>query len=794
MFNKFLRPWINRRSHSSAANPPRKFFVAALAMLFAGFSANAQVTPIAPNLQQIMDDKSAPSVNTTLGSGTPVNPDPMRSTLVPGSPLHQKYWQNQRYLNAQSRAKSGGNGGTYAERERGMGHNDTQRRAERLNLGTGFGKNREIAVSGVLAPPPTFPINPMSASEDDGSIPLANLTGINGSNQGVSYNETIGDGPNAGVADFDMYRVDATAGTTIEVDINTADPFGDLDPTVAIFFEDGTLVAFNDDGPEFSFDSFLRYEAEADGSYYISVGGYLGFYPADPFDSGSGGVIGLIGSEGDYEAIIRTFELDVDFYSFYLKRGDVLGAAVQTDAFGTLLEVYGPREFEKGVIGFGSFAVPESPLPINGQTVLDYIAEEGGYYAVAVSNNEGPYTLTLGVSRPGFEENKRRVQVVWLDYNGGLVDVGQIFEFPPGAIVANHSPFRDFLPAWGLPDAPGDIRRITRKITRETRDNLYTELNNSRVNRNLGVVVLGNDGTGNPDALEPLMAAGTFTILGLQFDVSDVEISGTIAESGVGTIGIAQSIDPGNFASQEKALLLLDILSAPASGGNANGTFSLNDVVLAPGVTKENMVSTVIANVVSHEAGHYLGNFHTDGFTDVQTIMDQGPGGLFNLAGIGPSGVFGGPDQTDVEFATDMYAASEGFLGDENTTINTAYALSYFPFGRYYADDMPNPIAEQLGLSNRLKEDLLNQSVPNSLLRNGVATIKFEAASDTEAIIDIYDLSGNKVGRLFEGDVKSGESNVVTLHAGDFNLKPGVYLYKLETANGSKHRKIVVKE
>ena len=49
-------------------------------------------------------------------------------------------------------------------------------------------------------------------------------------------------------------------------------------------------------------------------------------------------------------------------------------------------------------------------------------------------------------------------------------------------------------------------------------------------------------------------------------NVSRLIVGGTIAESGIATIGIAQSIDPGNFATEETAVVLLDVLSAPADG------------------------------------------------------------------------------------------------------------------------------------------------------------------------------------------------------------------------------------
>ncbi|MEJ7707152.1 MAG: hypothetical protein WKF82_07635 [Nocardioidaceae bacterium] len=64
-----------------------------------------------------------------------------------------------------------------------------------------------------------------------------------------------------------------------------------------------------------------------------------------------------------------------------------------------------------------------------------------------------------------------------------------------------------------------------------------------------------------------------------QDNVSRVVVGGTIRESGVFTIGIAESIDPGNFSHEESALVLLDILSAPEKSRFADA--SLNSYMTA---------------------------------------------------------------------------------------------------------------------------------------------------------------------------------------------------------------------
>jgi len=800
MFNKFLQSWDLQRRKSSTANPPPKFFVVLAALLFAGFGAQAQQvltgTAITPDHQAIQANK-APAPGTLTTPSSPMIPDPTISILPPGVTGNTAYWNQMRRNRAisNSTAKSGGSSSgpiMYSEREKGEGSNDIQRNAEEIrSFGVRSGQRNEATISGSLPPIPVG-----TQTEDDGAIPIANMTGITGGPDAITYSGVIGDGPMAGVvSDYDYYRLSLPAGTTFSISIETPEPFGDLDPFATFYLPNGTIIFQQDDGGN-GFDPFVTLTVGAnDLDFLVAISGFGAFEAADPFNSTGGSVTGFIGSEGTYDFTIQVFGTGAsakDFYAIKLEKGDVFGAALRAN--GGNLELFNSNEeLEKGSAVFGSFAVPNSPLPIDGNVVTDYVVERTGTYAISVSNAFGDYELDLGTYQPELEREKKRVQVIWLDYNGGAVDLSPWFEIPP---VSNFTPFRDFLPALGLPNGNSDIRRITRKITSETRDNLYTELDESNVNRNLGVVVLGNDGTGNPALLEPLMAAGSFTILGLTFEVSQVEVSGTINEAFINTIGIASSIDPGNYEVYDNALVLNDVLTAPASGFSANLTYSLNDVVLAPGVAKEDMVATVYGNVIAHEAGHYLGNWHTDGFTPVQTIMDQGPGGLFNLAGIGASGVFGAADQTDVTFGTDMYAASENFTGDENTTINTAFALSYFPFARNHAleDGMPRELAEQLAPEDFISRTILDQSIPNALDVDSRAIIKFVVEEDAPAIVNLYDLAGNQVGTLFEGQVKAGESNTITLNAGDFNLKPGIYVYKLDTPSGSKHRKIVVKE
>ena len=153
-------------------------------------------------------------------------------------------------------------------------------------------------------------------------------------------------------------------------------------------------------------------------------------------------------------------------------------------------------------------------------------------------------------------------------------------------------------------------------------------------------------------------------------NTSRIIIGGTISESGISTIGIAQSIDVGNFEMSETALVLLDLLSDPDTF-NSN---SLNQYGVGGGATKIDLVATGVGNIAAHEAGHFLANFHTNNASLVPNLMDTG-GNLDGLVGVGPDRIFGTGDDVVVTFGLDGYDPFEGFIGNEDTRNSIAFAL-----------------------------------------------------------------------------------------------------------------------
>lgn len=86
--------------------------------------------------------------------------------------------------------------------------------------------------------------------------------------------------------DFDFYSFTASVDDTILFDIDS-----DTDTVAGIFDSSGNLLAsFDDEILGALFDPKFFWTPEANGTYYLCVGGYsaVDFFPSDPFTAGTG--------------------------------------------------------------------------------------------------------------------------------------------------------------------------------------------------------------------------------------------------------------------------------------------------------------------------------------------------------------------------------------------------------------------------------------------------------------------------------------------------------------------------
>lgn len=530
-----------------------------------------------------------------------------------------------------------------------IGSNDSAADAEPIpEFGTAASRNNRVRILGDLADTSGAAPRTLTTAEDQGSIPLATDTGINGTGA-VRVASVLGDGPHGsagdGTNDFDFFKVQVRAGQAILANTEGSD----LDTILAVYAADGTPLAADDDGGAGT-TSNLSYRPDAPGTYYVLAAGYTfsGPLPEDPNDSGSG-TGGA--DEGDYDLAISVQSLDADFYSVRLRPGDTVGVVGKGNATGLHITTPGGEKRIGGAsTDASSLYPPSSPLPGGGNTTIAYVAEEAGWYAVEVTGATGDYDVLVEAYRPGTEKDRGRTQTVLLDFDPGRVNSGTW----GGPGVRDVSPFASFVPKWGIPRA--SARQVENRILNVVRANLQREVQASGLNPDVNVEVLN--------------ARTNQNLIG-QENVSRIYVAGTIAETGLNTIGIAQYIDPGNYGHQDEAIVLLDVLSNPGGPSSSLNTF-MND-----SSDRVKFVSNAVGNVIAHEVGHTIGSYHTDNADDLPNMMDSGGSNFaFNLYGVGPDEIGGTADDTNIRFLTDTYAPVEGFTGEENTLNVTAWAYA----------------------------------------------------------------------------------------------------------------------
>jgi hypothetical protein len=536
-----------------------------------------------------------------------------------------------------------------------FGANDTHAAAELIK---GFGtstkkkdkENNRVRVLGEISPETVSISNLSNPSEDDGAIPLAAETGISGVRRGAKYtNNVLGNGPHgsAGTAtgDFDFLRITATAGQQLTLDTDT--PTSNTDTLVSVYDPAGTRLASNDDSGG-TFDSFLQWPVPATGTYYVLVSGFRGgggSFPTDPFNPASG--VG-IGSEGTYDLTITLAFPDRDLYAMDLRGGDTIGASVS--GVGTRLVVRDPvgREVMGSDQDASFLFAPNSPLPGGGNALATHVAATSGRYSLEIVGSAGRYDVTLEAYRPGSEAKKDgKQQTLFLDFDGARVNTA----IWGGPGVRQLSALQGFLGRWGLSSA--DEPALIDAIVRSVDESLHNDLHARSANPDFDVIIKNSE-----DHADPFGKDNVFRVI----------VGGTIEQSGISTIGIAQFIDPGNFGLEDSAVVLLDILSDP-SGAAALNTY------ITPASDKIEFIGRAIGNVVAHEAGHLLGNYHTDTFNAVPNLMDAG-GNFPGLFGVGPDNIGGTADDVDYDFGEDTLFPSEGFTGTEDTLNTSAWGLT----------------------------------------------------------------------------------------------------------------------
>lgn len=534
-----------------------------------------------------------------------------------------------------------------AEAAGATGANETLASAQRIGgFGTFAPRRNAVDVTGGLASGPVPALTRLSRSvEDDGTPGAARVTGVSGTRPGVTTTGFVGDNPPDPQApdqtDADLYAVDLAPGQLFTAAMRATR--GDLEPLVLLFDADGALVADSFSDPDLRNPS-LTFPVRTGGRYYVLAAGFTLVDDATGTETAT---------KGDYGLDLYVRRNDVDVYALALARGDVLGAVVSGGAaFVSLYDAKGTEVMGSDVDASVAWAA-STPLPGGGNATAEVVAPRSGTYYVAVTGGDGPYLLTAEAYRPG--GTGRRAQTIYLDLDGARLNTNVYDPFFGG--VRTFRPLADFLPSWGL--KASDRRAVGRVLKRTVEENVAKDLARSGLGATVSVQVVTSD-----EVADPWGRPG----------VTRVVVGGTIDETGLLTIGLAEHIDVGNFDREETAVVLLDTLSGPGALGDPA---SLNTWI-GPRSDRRTFVGTALGNVASHEVGHLLGNWHTDSTDEQVSLMDSGG---FDTAypalyGVGRDGVGGTADDTDPDFVVDAFSPFEGFTGQENTIARTAWAVS----------------------------------------------------------------------------------------------------------------------
>ncbi len=695
------------------------------------------------------------------------------------------------------------------------------------NFGSGRGQQSKLMVKGALNSVSTdnFPVvdfGQLVEADDADNGDIFNTTPIVFTEdfQTISGSAIIGDGANrldgSGFGDHDYYQIALLAGQSIRIKTTSTSDNAEFSPAIVIF-DDANLfpvlaIVSGDASNDVIFTApidEIYYIAIADVSSYIEFDDFFGeeTFVTDPFEPSNFRPTPTAEGSYDFEFSLAG-KVDIDFYSMNLKKGDVFGLATTGGALVT--ELYGPE----GKLGIGTITAPgipaveESPLPFSGDLAFYYTAPKDGNYTFNVLGSIGEYDIEAVVSRPGLEKQAFKKQVIYLDFTGADVAlrsfIGVPFEVDPDPVLDEPrtlSPMVNFLEAWGIETTQRNLITLARKITNVVKENIKRDLKRSKINPNLKVEIISDFGVPYLGQLYPQYLERS------RIPYSNVVIGGTINEFLLETIGIANAIDPGNFSQDDTAVVLLDLLSSnevdPFFGDNSN---SINFVPLAEGATKIDLVATTVGNIVTHEIGHFLGNFHTEIIeNDNFSIMDSGglPIAFASGTDLFAGGEFGDGNTIDVDFAKDNYFSLEGFssLGLNETDVNTAFALSFGIRTPRFGKE-PLALEQQLG---PIEDNMLGKGItgegerseisswPNPQRKFERSKLSFTPQYSGPTTVTLINSQGGIIAEVFNDTVEQGRTKELDLLLSPYNLSPGLYFYKIENGGVSNTHKFLIK-
>ncbi len=350
---------------------------------------------------------------------------------------------------------------------------------------------------------------------------------------------------------------------------------------------------------------------------------------------------------------------DEDYFAVDLRAGDFFDVQLNA-AVGTVWDVSLTDASMGTIVGRNSsqagYGSTNSPISTAGVASFTYVVPSDGRYYLRISDGIGAYSAVTKVFRSTYEaETIGTKQIVFVDFDGATLR-RDIFGVPGTARLSGIGTFMD---DFGL--LPSDENALIDSILNTIYENYFGTIPSKAGN---GWYM--QDGIAGNFDVEFRNSRDHADPWGLP-NVSRIIIGGTFNEFLIQTRGIAQSVDIGNFNRTETAVVLPE-------------AYVLEDAINIPRVgsrTAIDVLGVAIGNTASHELGHFFGAVHQDNSNTTLSLMDSGGLDLgLTRVGIGPDGIYGTPDDVDIDFGVDEYAPVEGWFGREDTAAVIAWGLA----------------------------------------------------------------------------------------------------------------------
>ena len=623
------------------------------------------------------------------------------------------------------------------------GFNDVQ--ADAQYLGTlGLPGLTELQVHGHLSGPPIRELGTFTElTTDDGAIQLARNTSIDAGGR-IRLHAQIGDGPHGSMGgatgDYDFYRLGPLeTGQIVSLDLDTVGLDSALQPKAAFYDQTGQLLNLDHRAVRGQQGRFIELTVPAAGTYFAIVRGINSSWPIDPFDPSSGP---KVGSEGAYALTIGVDAVDFDWYSVELRAGDVISVALEYDAFRQSLYNSNSVMLLGTAIDRSALLPVRSPLLRGGNANLAHVVARDGVYALEVRLGYGDYALSLAVHRPP-PQPESALPVLFVDFDGAVYDA-----FPLGGHEnAELAPLSHFLELIGAAHLEDAIIDITLEVLAE---NLIGDLQ-AGPNPGYSLVLLNSRDHADPWGAE---------------NVSRVIVGGSQQQIGMATIGVAESVDVGNFVLNETAIVLLDKLL------DLDNPRSYVSVTRAPGVGLEQLIGQAFGNIVAHEFGHLTASHHTGHEAFPVQIMDARPDAS-QFVGAGPDQILGTDDDKDVDLGITPYFDEEGYAGLHDSRAAIAFGLR-------------GPQALSV-VHLPEKPHVLGPVYPNPAVGTSFVDVMLERV--TPIRLDLFDILGRHARTLYDGVGMPGQLTVSIPTAG---LAAGHYLIRATAGESSITQPVIL--